>query len=72
MGELRAAIEAGVMTASGVPELGDVVLGSTTGRASEDAVTICDLTGTGAQDTAIATEAVARAAAAGVGSVIRA
>jgi ornithine cyclodeaminase len=72
MGELRAAIEAGVMTASGVPELGDVVLGSTTGRASENAVTICDLTGTGAQDTAIATEAVARAAAAGVGSMIKA
>ncbi len=72
MGELRAAIEAGVMTAEGATELGRIVLNAAPGRNSEDAVTICDLTGTGAQDTAIATEALARAAAAGVGAVIRA
>jgi ornithine cyclodeaminase len=72
LGELRAAIEAGVMTAEGATELGQIVLNAAPGRTSEDLVTICDLTGTGAQDTAIATEALARAAAAGVGAVIRA
>ena len=37
-----------------------------------DAVTICDLTGTGVQDTAIATLALARARARGLGTTIRA
>ena len=72
LGELRAAIEAGLMTSEGVPELGEIVAGAALGRPYEDAITICDLTGAGAQDTAIATEALARAAAAGAGAVIRA
>ncbi|MHA6346165.1 cyclodeaminase [Roseivivax sp. CAU 1761] len=54
LGELRAARAAGLWQ-GGVPaELGAVVAGAHPGRPSEDAVTIADLTGTGAQDTAIA------------------
>ncbi len=70
LGELRSALSAGLWT-KGVPqELGDIVTGAKPGRRTEDQVTICDLTGTGAQDTAIATFAVAAARAAGTGSKI--
>jgi len=72
MGELRGALEAGVMTEQGIPELGDIVTGRHPGRGDEAAVTIADLTGTGAQDTAIATHALAAARAAGRGTVIAA
>jgi ornithine cyclodeaminase len=53
-GELRAALAAGVWDRGVPPELGDVILGRAPGRRSEADVTICDLTGTGVQDTAIA------------------
>ena len=54
-GELEAAKAAGIWS-KGIPtELGEVITGMKPGRTSPDAVTICDLTGTGAQDTAIAT-----------------
>ena len=72
MGELRGAIEAGLMTRDGVVELGQVITGTHPGRPGPGAVTIADLTGTGAQDTAIATHALAVARAAGRGSVIAA
>jgi len=72
LGELRSAIAAGLMTAKGVPELGEVIAGAHAGRPSAEAVTIADLTGTGAQDTAIATHALAEARARGAGQVIRA
>ena len=52
-GELEAARAAGMMPET-PPELGDIVTGSHPGRQNEDAISICDLTGTGAQDTAIA------------------
>jgi ornithine cyclodeaminase len=68
LGELRAAREAGIDVE--VAELGDVIAGRTAGRTSDDDVTVCDLTGSGAQDTAIATLAVARAAAAGAGQTL--
>ncbi|SLN42436.1 cyclodeaminase [Roseisalinus antarcticus] len=58
MGELRGARAAGLMTGD-PPELGQIVTGQAAGRQSADAVTVCDLTGTGAQDTAIATRALA-------------
>ena len=45
---------------------------NTTGRRAESDITICDLTGTGAQDTAIATHALAAARRAGAGAVIQA
>jgi ornithine cyclodeaminase len=72
LGELRAAVEAGLMAANAVAELGAVVAGSAPGRTSEDQVTVCDLTGTGAQDTAIAAHAVALARRAGCGRTIAA
>ena len=70
LGELRSAIAAGTWTGGTPPELGEIVTGARQGRVSDDQVTICDLTGTGAQDTAIATFAVEAARRAGVGSVI--
>jgi ornithine cyclodeaminase len=55
LGELHHAIEAGVVPADWpVAELGDIVTGRHAGRLRDDDVTVCDLTGTGAQDTAIA------------------
>ncbi|MXQ08344.1 cyclodeaminase [Alphaproteobacteria bacterium GH1-50] len=55
-GELEAAHIAGVLVEP--VELGDIVAGVAPGRTSPEAITICDLTGTGAQDTAIATHAL--------------
>jgi ornithine cyclodeaminase len=51
-------------------ELGDIVAGKAKGRPSPDAITISDLTGTGVQDTAIATLARERTEAAKAGTVI--
>ena len=68
LGELRAAVEAGLDVEA--VELGEVIAGRAPGRARSDAVTVCDLTGTGAQDTAIAALVVARARAAGAGTTI--
>jgi ornithine cyclodeaminase len=69
-GELRAALAAGLWDRGTPPELGDVILGRTPGRRSETDITICDLTGTGVQDTAIA--AHVRARFSGAGTLIRA
>ena len=69
VGELHHAIEAGVVDAhAAFPELGEVIAGLKPGRVSDDHCVICDLTGTGVQDTAIAALAVARARAAGAGT----
>jgi ornithine cyclodeaminase len=69
LGELHHAIDAGAVAADAVmPELGQVIAGQCAGRIDADDVTICDLTGTGAQDTAIATFAYARAVAGGHGT----
>lgn len=68
LGELHHSIDAGLIAADAVmPELGQVIAGQCPGRIDSDEVTICDLTGTGAQDTAIATFAYARAMQAGYG-----
>ena len=66
LGELRAAIEQGFDLSNAI-ELGQVVDGSKQGRSDSGDVTICDLTGTGAQDTAIASLAVSRCAEVGAG-----
>jgi ornithine cyclodeaminase len=67
-GELRAAVDAGSVTADlAYAELGAVIAGTDTGRASDQEITVCDLTGTGVQDTAIATLARETAQAAGAG-----
>ena len=49
-------------------ELGAVITGRAPGRTSEDLITLCDLTGIGAQDTAIAALAGQRAETAGAGT----
>jgi ectoine utilization protein EutC len=66
IGELRSAREAGVdVGEERVAELGEVLAGTRPGRTSDGQVTVCDLTGTGVQDTAIARLAAARAGARG-------
>lgn len=56
LGELRSALAAGtIQDQSSLVELGDVVSGKHAGRQGDDDITFCDLTGTGVQDTAIAT-----------------
>lgn len=69
LGELHHAIAAGLVAAdTEFPELGGIVAGKAQGRRSPDDITVCDLTGTGVQDTAIATLARDRAAAAKAGT----
>ena len=63
-GELEAAQAMG-LAPQVVRELGEIVAGSYPGRTSEAAVTIADLTGTGAQDTAIASHVFAAMGKAG-------
>ena len=70
LGELRGAIAAGVWRGGTPPELGEIVTGRRKGRVADDEITICDLTGTGVQDTAIASFAVDAAREAGAGSSI--
>lgn len=62
-GELEGARAAGLMSDRTPPELGQIITGHPMRR---DGCTICDLTGTGAQDTAIATHVFARLGAAGL------
>lgn len=69
-GELEAARAAGLLRDVEPPELGDIVAGAKPGRRSETDVTICDLTGTGAQDTAIANHV--KTLLDGVGTLVRA
>ncbi len=70
-GELHHAIRAGVAGPSDAfAELGAVIAGRSAGRRSADDITLCDLTGTGVQDTAIAVLANERARAARAGQVI--
>ncbi len=69
LGELHHAVAAGhVASDAEFPELGQVVAGTADGRTGAHQITLCDLTGTGVQDTAIATLARERALAAGAGS----
>lgn len=69
LGELHHAIEAGLVTEGALfTELGEIIAGRKPGRSGPEQITVSDLTGTGIQDTAIATLAAARAAAAGAGA----
>ena len=71
LGELHHALLAGTADPEGsYPELGEIAAGMRNGRGSDDSITICDLTGTGVQDTAIANFASARAQQSGVGLTI--
>ncbi|OJF95590.1 ectoine utilization protein EutC [Pararhizobium antarcticum] len=68
LGELHHAIAAGLTDAEmDFPELGQIITGRKPGRADASQITVADLTGTGIQDTAIATFAFARAGSAGAG-----
>ncbi|HTV71037.1 MAG TPA: ectoine utilization protein EutC [Rhizobiaceae bacterium] len=69
LGELHHAITAGVAKETDqFAELGGVIAETATGRRSPDDITLADLTGTGVQDTAIATLARDRARAASAGA----
>jgi len=62
LGELHHAVEAGVLGPNvAVTELGDITSGAKPGRTDDAQVTVCDLTGTGVQDTAIALHALGAA-----------
>jgi len=71
MGEFQHAFKAGhISEASKVVELGEITAGRKPGRRNDDQITICDLSGTGVQDTAIAHLAVEQAARRGLGTEI--
>ncbi|WP_213685724.1 cyclodeaminase [Roseicyclus sp.] len=66
-GELEAAHAAGLeQDIREITELGAIITRAHPGRRSDSDITICDLTGTGAQDTAIATHVFARLGDAGL------
>lgn len=67
LGELHHAGDAG-MTPETIAELGSVISGKASGRQAETDLTICDLTGTGVQDTAIAVHAFEKAVGLGLGN----
>lgn len=68
LGELHHALAAGAITDPSVlAELGQVIAGQKPGRTDPAQITLADLTGTGAQDTAIANLAFERALAANQG-----
>jgi ectoine utilization protein EutC len=55
LGELHHALDSGVLTNdSSIMELGQITSKQMSGRENEEQITVCDLTGTGVQDTAIA------------------
>ncbi|PRD44642.1 ornithine cyclodeaminase family protein [Phyllobacterium phragmitis] len=69
LGELHHAIAAGLIAPDAhFAELGDIISGKATGRSSPQAITLADLTGTGVQDTAIASLACERAKRAQIGT----
>lgn len=69
LGELHHAIKLGLVAeAADFAELGQVIAGQKRGRTDSRQITVADLTGTGIQDTAIATLAYDRARAAGAGT----
>ena len=53
LGEWRAVLTAGIKPTHTPIELGQIINGDRQGRTHDGDITICDLTGTGAQDTAI-------------------
>lgn len=67
-GELHHSLKEGIISqATPIVELGDMISGKSVGRRSNDQITICDLTGVGIQDTAIARLAFEKARVAGLG-----
>jgi ornithine cyclodeaminase/alanine dehydrogenase-like protein (mu-crystallin family) len=68
LGELHHALAQGIEPAT--IDLGEITGGVKQGRTHDDQITVCDLTGTGVQDTAIALLAWRKAAARGLGTTI--
>ena len=66
LGELQHATD---LSEGDVVELGDITSGQKVGRISENQITVCDLTGTGIQDTAIALLAFQKASRQGLGTL---
>ncbi|WP_417579622.1 ectoine utilization protein EutC [Pelagibacterium sp.] len=72
LGELHHAIATGHVDDDAVfSELGEVIAGTGAGRTDPNQITFVDLTGTGVQDTAIATLARTRAQTSGAGTLIQ-
>ncbi len=72
VGELYNAVKAGAeVLENQVLELGEIIVGRVRGRLSQDQITICDLSGTGVQDTAIADLALNLASAEKLGTKIK-
>ncbi|MDZ4069351.1 MAG: ornithine cyclodeaminase family protein, partial [Tabrizicola sp.] len=67
IGEAQHAVAAGVLDASAIVPLGDVLIGKHPGRQSEGEITLFDGTGVGLQDLAVAAVAVQRATERGLG-----
>ena len=63
LGELHHALEGGLVTTEDPVELGQLILSGKSVRTKDDELTVCDLTGVGVQDAAIAAYAVERARA---------
>ncbi|MGQ9518320.1 MAG: cyclodeaminase [Anaerolineae bacterium] len=71
LGDHSFALKAGLLTEDApVDELGELTAGVKPGRTSPDEITVCDLTGVGVQDTAIALLAYRKAVDAGLGLTI--
>ena len=68
LGELHHALEEGIISQDAeITELGELTSGRKPGRQSDEEITICDLTGVGVQDTAIALLAYRKAMEKGLG-----
>ena len=68
LGELHHALEEGAISNDeSITELGELTSAQKPGRENDDEITICDLTGVGVQDTAIALLAYQRAMEKGLG-----
>jgi ornithine cyclodeaminase len=69
IGELQHAFSAGILTEqSEIVELGEITSGTKPGRRNDEEITVCDLTGVGIQDTAIAVLAYRLALERGMGT----
>lgn len=67
IGEAQHAVGAGLIAASAIVPLGDVITGKHAGRSGADEITLFDGTGVGLQDLAVAAMAVTRAREQGAG-----
>ena len=71
LGEAQHAVAAGLLDASAITPLGDVLIGRHPGRRSAEEITLFDGTGVGLQDLAVAAVAVERARERGLGIEVK-